>query len=136
MVKTPLAVVGLSAAITDSGTSDRGAQNKFIVCTGLSKLISSGTAEAASLENVSIPVATCGPGSDPETGLQGQVSLADRKSGRSPRGYSSNLERIGQYRGEGASWVDLFYKLPLHADHFERAAEKSRLAAQFFSTNE
>ena len=49
--------------------------------------------------------AECGPGSRPETGLQGQVPMADRDSGRSAEGYQCNLELVGTYqRGEGASW--------------------------------
>ena len=58
----------------------------------------------------SVPRAQCGEGSLPETGLQGQVSLADRQSGRNQKGYQCNLERIGQYQGEGASWVNPFFK--------------------------
>ena len=53
--------------------------------------------------------ASCGAGSQPETGLQGQVPLADRKSGRSQQGYSCNMELVGQYQGEGATWVNPFY---------------------------
>lgn len=49
--------------------------------------------------------ATCGPGSLPEPALQGQVPKADRDSGRSRRGYRCNLTLVGQYQGEGASWV-------------------------------
>lgn len=48
--------------------------------------------------------ADCGPGSLPETDLQGRVSLEDRVSGRSQVGYSCNLEPVGQYQGLGASW--------------------------------
>ncbi len=47
----------------------------------------------------------CGPGDLPETGLQGQVPREERLSGRSAQGYRCNLERIGHYQGEGASWV-------------------------------
>lgn len=53
--------------------------------------------------------ANCGPGSQPETGLQGQVPLADRQSGRSQQGYSCNMALVGQYQGEGATWVNPFY---------------------------
>ena len=41
--------------------------------------------------------ARCGPGSRPETGLQGQVPLQDRLNGRSMQGYSCNMELVGQY---------------------------------------
>ena len=57
----------------------------------------------------SVPRADCGPGSSPETGLQGQVPRADRESGRSQEGYSCNLELVGSYQGEGASWVNPTY---------------------------
>ncbi|MCW2829713.1 MAG: hypothetical protein JWP31_405 [Aeromicrobium sp.] len=49
--------------------------------------------------------ARCGPGSTPETGLQGQVPRADRVSGRSTKGYACNLRIEGQYQGVGSSWV-------------------------------
>lgn len=45
--------------------------------------------------------AACGLGSNPETGLQGQVPEADRFSGRSKKGYSCNMELVGQYQGIG-----------------------------------
>lgn len=57
-----------------------------------------------------VPRAVCGPGSRPETGLQGQVPQGDRLNGRSQQGYSCNLERIGHYQGEGATWVNPFYR--------------------------
>lgn len=48
-----------------------------------------------------VPRAVCGPGSNPETGMQGQIPLADRKSGRSTQGYSCNMKRVGHYQGTG-----------------------------------
>src|SRR5439155_12316719 len=38
------------------------------------------------------PKAQCGPGSMPETGLQGRVSMADVQSGRAAQGYTCNAE--------------------------------------------
>jgi hypothetical protein len=60
-------------------------------------------------QTLAVPSAKCGPGSSPETGIQGQVPLADRVSGRSRQGYSCNLELVSQYQGQGASWVDPAY---------------------------
>lgn len=53
--------------------------------------------------------ATCGSGSSPENGVQGEVPLADRQSGRSQQGYRCNLVLVGQYQGMGASWVNPVY---------------------------
>ena len=51
-----------------------------------------------------VPRAICGPQDRVETGLQGQTTLAERMTGNSERGYNCNLELVGQFRGEGASW--------------------------------
>lgn len=60
-----------------------------------------------------VPRAGCGPGSRTETGLQGQVPLPDRESGRSSEGYTCNLELAGQYGAqqgfEGAEWQMAWY---------------------------
>ncbi|MDI1257746.1 hypothetical protein [Aquabacterium sp.] len=55
--------------------------------------------------NIAVPPALCGPGSRPETGLQGQVPLQDRLNGRSRQGYACNLELVGQYQGEGSATI-------------------------------
>src|SRR2546425_10949205 len=45
-----------------------------------------------------VPRAGCGPGSNPETGqVQGEVTIADRESGRSSEGYWCNVELVGRY---------------------------------------
>ncbi|MQY17376.1 LVIVD repeat-containing protein [Nocardia macrotermitis] len=49
-----------------------------------------------------VPRANCGPGSLPETGMQGDVSAADRDSGRSKQGYRCNISMVGGYTGRGA----------------------------------
>lgn len=71
--------------------------------------------ENASTFQGPVPRAECGPGSDPETGqLQGQVTIADRASGRSAKGYSCNMELVGRYGPEdgfeGAEWQLARYK--------------------------
>ncbi|WP_024793086.1 LVIVD repeat-containing protein [Tomitella biformata] len=49
--------------------------------------------------------ADCGTGSLPETGLQGDVSAADRDSGRSTEGYRCNTTLAGAFPGLGAGIV-------------------------------
>ena len=43
------------------------------------------------------PRAVCGPGSNPETGMQGRVSREDHESGRAALGYTCNTELVGSY---------------------------------------
>jgi hypothetical protein len=56
-----------------------------------------------------VPRADCGPGSSPETGIQGEVTREDRDSGRSQLGYRCNMELVGQYQGQGTTWVSQSY---------------------------
>src|SRR3974390_229033 len=51
-----------------------------------------------------VPKAKCGPGSRAESGLQGSTSLAERFGGASAQGFRCNMELVGQWQGEGASW--------------------------------
>lgn len=53
--------------------------------------------------------AICGPLDHPETALQGQVPLVDRLSLRSQEGYNCNMEMVGQWQGDGASWQMAWY---------------------------
>ena len=77
-----------------------------------SLLTNAGPAGAAEVFEGPIPAAWCGTGS-PETGLQGQVPLADRESGRSTQGYTCNLDLVGHYGVgdgfEGAEWQMAWY---------------------------
>ena len=43
------------------------------------------------------PQAACGPGSRPETGMQGRVSQADHDSGRAAEGFTCNTELVGSF---------------------------------------
>ena len=51
-----------------------------------------------------VPKAACGSSDRVETGLQGQTTIAERMTGQSEKSYNCNLELVGQFRGEGASW--------------------------------
>lgn len=90
-------------------------------CAALSGCLggSSGNTHASSNGSGSNPIAanesvertnSCQATDKPETDLQGRVSGLDRDSGRSKQGYSCNLSLIGQYQGEGATWVNPIYK--------------------------
>jgi hypothetical protein len=43
------------------------------------------------------PKAVCGPGSQPETGIQGRVSATDQASGLTAKGITCNTELVGSY---------------------------------------
>jgi hypothetical protein len=75
-------------------------------------LTSSGQASANEPEAWSgaVPRAVCGPGDRPETGLQGEVTLADRTSGAVYVGFNCNLELVGTFQGEGASFGFTWFK--------------------------
>jgi hypothetical protein len=66
----------------------------------------------------SVAKATCSPGDNPETGLQGQSTLAERMGGSSAKGIQCNLNLVGQFQGEGAyhaqTWID-------HCSYFSTA---------------
>ena len=48
-----------------------------------------------------VPAAKCGPGSRPETDIQGRVPKADYDSGRAARGYLCNTREVGHYGKSG-----------------------------------
>lgn len=54
------------------------------------------------------PRAECGPGSNPETGLQGQVSGDDFNSGRAQEGYTCNTEQLSHYGAKGGYKVERY----------------------------
>ena len=53
----------------------------------------------------SVAPADCGPGSTPTSGLQGEVTAAERASGRSARGFTCNTRRVSSYAGHGGGIV-------------------------------
>ncbi|GEE00044.1 hypothetical protein nbrc107696_04900 [Gordonia spumicola] len=53
--------------------------------------------------------AHCGPGSAPTSGLQGEVTAAERASGRSKRGFTCNVVPVSAYAGHGGGIVAAAY---------------------------
>jgi hypothetical protein len=77
-----------------------------------------------------VPAAECGPGSRPETGVQGQVPRVDRDSGRSRQGYQCNLQLVGQYQGSGAGVVSARYGNCLYMGSFGSSALTAQRGVQ------
>lgn len=91
MVLSAMAVATLSACGGGSGGSSAATQ------------ASATSAQQFGFEApLATPQAQCGPGSRPETGLQGRVSQADHDAGLAAAGFTCNTELVGQYRNEGA----------------------------------
>ena len=61
----------------------------------------SGGGRSSTIPNTGVvaatPKAVCGPGSRPETGMQGRVSRAEVENGRAAQGYTCNTEMVGSY---------------------------------------
>lgn len=55
-----------------------------------------------------VPTADCGPGSHPETSIQGRVPAADYTSGRAAQGYTCNTELVG-HQGSSGGFKTLRY---------------------------
>jgi hypothetical protein len=51
-----------------------------------------------------VPRAECGKGDRIESALQGQTTIAERMTGGALKAYNCNLELVGQFQGEGATW--------------------------------
>ena len=62
------------------------------------------------------PKAVCGPGSRPETGIQGRVSREDHDSGRAAQGYACNTEQVGFYGVENALGTVGGFKVERYVD--------------------
>ena len=52
------------------------------------------------------PQGRCGPGSRPETGMQGRVSQADHDAGLAAAGFACNTQMVGLQAGEAAPTKD------------------------------
>ena len=52
----------------------------------------------------SLPVAHCRKGDRVETGITGWTTPEEIASGKAAQGFNCNVDIVGQYQGEGASW--------------------------------
>jgi hypothetical protein len=62
------------------------------------------------------PQGDCGPGSRPETGIQGRVSPEDHASGRAAKGFTCNTELVGSYVKQNASGTVGGFKVERYVD--------------------
>src|ERR671920_1049685 len=60
--------------------------------------------------------AQCGPNDRPETGLQGQVPIPDRASGRSVEGYTCNLTEVGFLPSSSFANFDTYENCAYYSD--------------------
>ena len=67
-----------------------------------------GDGDSNSGDELVVSKARCGPNDKPETDLQGQVSAATRAAGF--KGYSCNLELVGQSKNDGGSWQHAWFQ--------------------------
>jgi len=66
-----------------------------------------GDSSSSPESDLMVSKAQCGPNDKPETDLQGQVSAATRAAGF--KGYSCNLELVGQSKNDGGSWQHAWF---------------------------
>ncbi len=72
----------------------------LVTLAGFSACSNRGSDPAAQVPDPALaatPRASCGPGSRPETGIQGRVSAEDHESGRAAEGYTCNTELVGSF---------------------------------------
>ena len=60
--------------------------------------------------------AQCGPNDRTETGLQGQVPLPDRATGRSVEGYNCNLDEVGFLPSSSFANFDTYKNCAYYSD--------------------
>lgn len=65
---------------------------------------------------VPVPRADCGPGSRPETGIQGRVSTEDHASGRAAEGFTCNTEVVGSFTEPNAEGTVGGFKVERYVD--------------------
>ncbi|HEY4040163.1 MAG TPA: hypothetical protein VGM15_15190, partial [Burkholderiaceae bacterium] len=98
-----MAVAATLAACGGGGVGESGSQASAVAAAASVRVAESDDDSGIR----TVPRATCNEEDHPETALQGQVPAALRASGF--QGFNCNLKLIGQFRGEGASWMHAFF---------------------------
>jgi hypothetical protein len=85
---------------------------------GLNACSSDGPAATpvAGTSTTATPRASCGPGSRPESGIQGRVSPEDQDSGRAAAGFTCNTELVGSYAIPNATGTVGGFKVERYVD--------------------
>ena len=86
------------------------------VSSALLGVSASAVAYAPEVPVVPTPAAECGPGSRPETGLQGRVSPDDHTSGRAAAGFTCNTELVGSFVEPDGNGTYGGYKVERYVD--------------------
>ena len=90
---------------TDPGTIRRAVVGRVAYLTAIAALIGFGLTVSSSAEGepslAAVPRAKCGPGSKPETAIQGRAPARDYRSGRAQRGYTCNTREVGHFGNSG-----------------------------------
>ncbi|MTD45337.1 hypothetical protein GKE82_13840 [Conexibacter sp. W3-3-2] len=90
----------------------RGARRASLVAVVVAAVLgATGTPPAAAASP-----AVCGPQDRTETGLQGQIPVADRVSGRAARGYNCNLDEVGAFPGTAFANFDTYRNCAYYSD--------------------
>ena len=86
------------------------------VLTALAAALVTGAGGAAAQTPPATPRANCGPGSRPETGMQGRVSPEDHASGRAAQGFTCNTRVVGKHRVPNAIGTVGGFKVERYTD--------------------
>src|SRR5512139_1672905 len=70
------------------------------VAAGATMMTTSSSAEG-DVSLAAVPRADCGPGSRPETSIQGRVPARDYQTGRAEKGYTCNTRRVSHVGHSG-----------------------------------
>jgi hypothetical protein len=78
---------------------------RLVAVTGLVAVIATVLVNASSAKDEpslsAVPRAHCGPGSRPESGIQGRVPTRDYKTGRAQKGYTCNTRKVSHFGHSG-----------------------------------